>query len=165
MEIVTHGAPAFKQIILHIASSQTSDEDVNANGVYISCTTGNNRTGPLIAILLSFLGVTDEIVAHEYSLSEEGLAPIRTTTVARLRSNSKFAASFKEEELEYRAGRMVGARAESMEAFLRALSERWGNAEGYLRDFLSLSEEVLTKLRAVLTTRGQASPPRLACSH
>jgi protein tyrosine/serine phosphatase len=152
-EIMTHGAPAFKKIILHIASLLLPTNNLPSDypcGIYISCTTGNNRTGPFIAILLSYLGVPDDVVVKEYGLSEQGLASTRAKTVARLRSNSKFAASFDESELDYRAGRMVGAREESMVAFLETVRKKWGGPEGYLMDMLGLDQALLNNVKAVL---------------
>lgn len=148
VEILTHGAPAFKKIMEHI-SSLSLDSD-RKQALYLNCTTGNNRTGPFIATLLRFLGVPAEIVAQEYALSQQGLAPSREKTVARLRSNSKFAASFDAGELEYRAERMSGAREESMEAFLEVLEKKWGGAEGYFRKELGLEDDVLDKVKQVL---------------
>ncbi|KIV99034.1 uncharacterized protein PV09_09261 [Verruconis gallopava] len=150
-EILTHGTKAFKQIMTHIACLSTCPEN-EAQGIYISCTTGNNRTGPFIAMLLSFLKVPGSIVCAEYALSEQGLAPTRAKTVARLRSNSKFAASFDENELDYRAARMSGAREESMIAFLKAAQEKWNGADGYFRDVLGLDEQTLDRVREVMTT-------------
>jgi hypothetical protein len=40
----------------------------------VHCTAGKDRTGVLCALILSLCGVDDDIVAHEYSLTEVGLS-------------------------------------------------------------------------------------------
>ena len=158
IDILTQGAAAFKQIMLHIASladefEAGGEQTLKGRGVYISCTTGNNRTGPFIALLLSLLSVPGDKICEEYQLSQEGLASSRAKTVARLRSNSKFAASFPEDELDMRAQRMCGARAESMSALLEEVGRRWGGAGGYFCGVLGLEEDVLEKVRRVLVVK------------
>jgi protein tyrosine/serine phosphatase len=39
----------------------------------VHCTAGKDRTGVLCALILSLCGVDDDVVAHEYSLTEVGL--------------------------------------------------------------------------------------------
>lgn len=115
----------------------------------MNCTTGNNRTGPFTGILLSLLHVPTEQIATEYALSDKGLAPIRSTVVARLVKNPKFAAVFGD-EVEQRAMRMVGARPETMFAMLEMVNERWGSAEGYVKKVCGLTDEEIGRVRRVL---------------
>jgi protein tyrosine/serine phosphatase len=50
----------------------------------IHCTAGKDRTGVICALILSLCGVPDDIIAYEYSLTEEGLAEFRETLIAHL---------------------------------------------------------------------------------
>jgi len=52
-----------------------------------------------------------------------------------------------------RCERMVGARSESMSAMLEMVRNKWGGAEGYVRDLCGLSSEDINKVREVLTIR------------
>jgi protein tyrosine/serine phosphatase len=53
----------------------------------IHCTAGKDRTGVICALILSICGVSDETVAYEYSLTEEGLAELKDTLIAQLLGN------------------------------------------------------------------------------
>ncbi|TVY87430.1 Tyrosine-protein phosphatase, partial [Lachnellula willkommii] len=71
LEILSRGAiPAFRPILLHLASPSPGP-------CIIHCTTGNNRSGVFTGILLSLLGVSADVVAQEYALSELGLRASR----------------------------------------------------------------------------------------
>lgn len=118
----------------------------------IHCTTGNNRSGVFIGVLLSLLGVTDSSITAEYALSEVGLKAGRDEVVERLMKNPKFRDSVGGgEEGRRRAMRMVGAREESMAAMLEMVQRRWGGSEGYLRDAVGLSDEEIERVKKVLT--------------
>jgi protein tyrosine/serine phosphatase len=47
----------------------------------VHCTAGKDRTGVICALVLSLCGVDDEVVAHEYSLTEVGLTTEWKTAV------------------------------------------------------------------------------------
>ncbi|TVY31762.1 Tyrosine-protein phosphatase, partial [Lachnellula subtilissima] len=124
LEILSRGAiPAFRPILLHLASPSPEP-------CLIHCTTGNNRSGVFTGILLSLLGVSAEVVAREYALSELGLRASRDAVVERLLGNTRFREVVGGER--QRARRMVGARAESMLALLGRVEGEWGGAEGWV---------------------------------
>ncbi|TVY55265.1 Tyrosine-protein phosphatase, partial [Lachnellula suecica] len=104
LEILTHGAhPAFRPILQHLATPSPAP-------CMLHCTTGNNRSGAFIGVLLSLLGVPAEQIAEEYALSEIGLRADRDMVVERLLRNPKFKAACGEGEDGRRgAERMVGA--------------------------------------------------------
>ena len=86
-DILTHGAPAARIVMLHIASMNPD----SPSACYIHCTTGNNRSGVFIGVILSLLGVNPEKIAEEYSLSDIGLRPTRAAAVERLMKSPVFA--------------------------------------------------------------------------
>lgn len=145
--ILTHGAPAFRTILLHIASLSLS----SPRACFIHCTTGNNRSGVFIAIILSLLHVPASSIADEYALSEIGLASTRDEVVDRLMKSPVFAkAGGGGRE---RAERMVGARRESMLAMLEMVERKWGGVEGYVKMACGIGDEEIKRVRDVMTVK------------
>lgn len=62
-----HPTPPFRTILSHLATPETPSP------LLVHCTAGKDRTGIICAIILSICGVDDEVVAHEYSLTDLGL--------------------------------------------------------------------------------------------
>ncbi|CAI6308466.1 unnamed protein product [Periconia digitata] len=173
-DILMHAGPAYRTICQYLASlpSHTNDSTTTtgpAAGALIHCTAGKDRTGIFYGILLSFLGVPDDVVAAEYSLTEVGLAHMRESVVERLLQGPGFdvymrklmsddaAANangeFPPEILEkgkQAALRMMGARKESMLGGLEMVRKEWGSAEGYLRKVCGLDDGEVEGLREAL---------------
>jgi protein tyrosine/serine phosphatase len=59
----------YRTILQHLACASTD----GPAPVLIHCSAGKDRTGVICALILSLCGVDNEVVAHEYSLSELGL--------------------------------------------------------------------------------------------
>jgi protein tyrosine/serine phosphatase len=134
-------------MLLYIASLNPD----SPSACYIHCTTGNNRSGVFVGVILSLLGVKPERIAEEYSLSDIGLRPTRDAVVARLMKSPVFAGAGGGGKA--RAERMVGARPESMLAMLEMVDKKWGGAEGYVKTMAGLTDEEIEKVRWVLTVR------------
>jgi len=113
------------------------------------CTTGNNRTGIFISLLLLLLEVPPSDICAEYALSEQGLAPTRHINVERLLKKGAF--SEYGDQARARCERMIGAREESMRAMVDEVDRKWGSVEGYFRDMVGLSDEEIKSLKNVLT--------------
>jgi len=144
-EILTSGAPVFRTILLHLAALAPSD---TSPASLVHCSTGNNRTGVLVGVLLSLLHVSPANIVAEYALSDVALAPSRPAVAARLAKNPVFARPGGGGVA--RAERMVAARPESMVALLDLLDERWGGAEGYIREVVGLSADEVGRLKEVM---------------
>ncbi|OAL45686.1 putative tyrosine-protein phosphatase [Pyrenochaeta sp. DS3sAY3a] len=152
IEILTSGATMMRTVMRHLLDSYTSGEAPPA--LFMHCTTGNNRTGIFISLLLFLLHVPRDLIVREYTLSERGLAPTRHINVDRLLKKGAFQ-EHGPEEARRRCERMVGARAESMEALLDEVRRRWSGAEGYFRDIVGLRGEEIQRLRQILTAKGE----------
>ena len=63
---VDNKAQPFKQILEHLASAAPSP-------ILLHDAAGKDRTGVICALTLSLCGVEDEVIAHEYSLTDLGL--------------------------------------------------------------------------------------------
>lgn len=153
-DILTYGALAVRTMLLHVASM---DPD-HPSSCFIHCTTGNNRSGVFIGIILQLLGVAPSLIAQEYSLSDIGLRPTRHSVVERLMKSPVFAnAGGGGRE---RAERMVGARPESMLAMLDMINEKWGGAEGYMKTACGLTDEDIEKFKSVMIAKESTIPSK-----
>ncbi|KAJ4350347.1 uncharacterized protein N0V89_008968 [Didymosphaeria variabile] len=148
VEILIAGAPMFRTVLRHVLASARGGAPSAA--VFMHCTTGNNRTGVFISLLLLLLGVSPDVVAHEYTLSDKGLAPTRHINVERLLKKGAFE-EYGPEEARRKCERMVGARRESMEALIAEVERRWNGPDGYFRDEVGLTGEEVGRLREVFT--------------
>jgi hypothetical protein len=73
-DILNNAPPSYKKILLHLANEHQKP-------LIVHCTAGKDRTGVICALILSLCGVDDEVVAHEYSLTEVGLPTAWKTAV------------------------------------------------------------------------------------
>ncbi len=89
----------------------------------VHCTAGKDRTGIVIAIILSILGVPDEEIADDYHVTSRNIAPI----VERIRS----APVFRENGLAFAPDWIFASEPETMRAFLDQLRRDYGSAEGW----------------------------------
>ena len=88
------------------------------------CSAGKDRTGVLAALLLDLAGVEHDAIVVDYALTSERIDAV----FGRLRGAEWFA-KLAEEVPAF----VFGAQASTMEKFLAALTERWGDAAGYLQ--------------------------------
>lgn len=108
----------------------------------LHCTAGKDRTGVICALILSFCGVEDEIIASEYNMTEQGLGDWMDTLVKAVLKYNKGD--------ETRARKMAGARKESMLGALKMITSDYGGAEGYFKDKLGLSSDDIAALKKTL---------------
>ncbi|KAF2431530.1 hypothetical protein EJ08DRAFT_648796 [Tothia fuscella] len=141
-EILKHGGPSYSKILKHLASQ----DPTQPTGVLLHCSAGKDRTGVLVALILSILGVPVDEICQEYQLTETGLAERRKFFIERILSTGAFDGA---EGLEA-ATRMTGARAESMKATLEMIDEVYGSPEGYVRKICGLNDDDINRLRRSL---------------
>ena len=108
-------------------------------GIVVHCAGGKDRTGLVVALLLSLAGVPEEDVAADYALSERNLAA---------RSAEWIAAAEDEADRERRR-RISLCPPESMLGVLRELGRRYGSVAGFLRA-AGVGEDELERVRARL---------------
>jgi protein-tyrosine phosphatase len=108
------------------------------------CTAGKDRTGMVAALVLSLVGVPDDVIVHDYTLTDDRMALV----MERIRASGGFPESAR--PLPEGVGR---AEAASMETFLAAVHEVHGDAAGWARD-AGLGGETIASLRAVLVVDG-----------
>lgn len=109
--------------------------------VFLHCTAGKDRTGIVVAMLLSILGVADEDIVADYHVTTKNMAPV----LERIRS----APVFKENGLAYAPDWIFASEPATMREFLRRMAEGYGSAEDWARGH-GLSDEEIDVLRATL---------------
>ena len=112
----------------------------SAGATIVHCAAGKDRTGTVVAMALSVAGVPDEVIVEDYVLSAERIARI----LDRLNAHPVYGDALRSQPVADQQ-----PRAESMEAILRALRDRFGGAAGWLRE-QGWREDDLTRLRTHL---------------
>lgn len=105
------------------------------------CSAGKDRTGVLAALVLSALGVPDDIVAADYHLSATAVDRLVTWLTATKPDLS--------EEMSRQPRALLSCPPEAMHTFLHATRERYGSIDGYLAG-IGVHADDLQRLRAVL---------------
>ena len=103
------------------------------------CSAGKDRTGVLAALVLSALGVPDEVVASDYQLSAAAVEQLVAWLVAS-RPDLR-------EEMARQPKAFLTCPPEAMLRFLDELRERHGSVAGYLAD-IGVGAGCLDELRA-----------------
>ena len=111
------------------------------HAVVFHCAAGKDRTGILAALVLSTLGVPDEVIIADYTLSDRALAP----AIAWAEANDREWA----EELATLPSWLLHAPTKVMQAFLDLLRAHHGSIDAYLTD-AGFGEEHRAVLRARL---------------
>lgn len=138
--ILTQGATAYGTIMRHVIDNLSTD-----TALIFHCTAGKDRTGVLGALILSMCGVSDDIVADEYNLTEAGLGDWTEFLVKAVMKQGA--------ATEAGARRMVGARRQSMLDTLKMIRAEFGGPETYFEDKCGLSKEDLTKIKEFLIVK------------
>lgn len=106
-------------------------------GAVYHCAAGKDRTGVISAILLGSLGVRDELIIADYSLSQQNLDAI----IERLHESEGYKVMF-----ESLPPDTLHAEPETMASLLAGLAERYGSVAGYLES-AGVGAAVLNELR------------------
>ncbi len=93
--------------------------------VMVHCAAGKDRTGMIVALALSVVGVEREAIVADYVATAERITPL----MARLRASETYRADLEPYTDESRA-----PRAEVMERVLSQLDERHGSPAGWLAE-------------------------------
>ncbi|KAI1498395.1 tyrosine phosphatase [Biscogniauxia marginata] len=134
----------FKTILEHLATPSPSSSSAPAPApvpCLVHCTAGKDRTGVVCALALSLCGVPDDVVAHEYSLTELGLRPRFDELVQHIRNIPEL-----RDDVEG-SKRMLGSRKESMLRTLAWIREKYGSVEKCVIELGFLTPEGIAQLR------------------
>ncbi|EGO00634.1 hypothetical protein SERLA73DRAFT_178494 [Serpula lacrymans var. lacrymans S7.3] len=128
------GCSAFEQIVIHL-------RDEPAKACLFHCTAGKDRTGVLAALILMILGVSDEDISTDYSLTTTGLEPALPMLAARFENLPIFRDNWQG------TLNMGSSRYETMMAFVDLVRKKYGSAEGYFKRYTTLVDEDFETLR------------------
>ncbi len=101
----------------------------------VNCSAGKDRTGLVMALVLGVLDVSPESITQDYVLTKQYAAKLL----------DPFIDACREEGLEW----ILGCAPEDMEQALDHLDQRYGGAEGYVRE-IGLSDDAIAAIRTAL---------------
>jgi protein tyrosine/serine phosphatase len=110
----------------------------------VHCAAGKDRTGVVIALALSAVGVPAEEVIDDYARTDERIEAI----LRRLMGSRTYEGDLKDSAIDRHR-----PRAETMKAFLEQVTVRWGGVTGWLGDHGFGADDV-ARLRAKLVVAG-----------
>jgi protein-tyrosine phosphatase len=111
----------------------------------VHCSAGKDRTGVVVAVMLSAVGVVSDEVVADYAHTRDDLEPM----LAQLRTLDAYRARLDELPEE-----SLTAEPRTMEVFLARLDEEYGGARAYLERH-GIGADLLASLERVLL---EASP-------
>ncbi|WP_369374030.1 tyrosine-protein phosphatase [Streptomyces sp. cg36] len=131
LEVAEDGVAELREALATIASADSGP-------LVFHCASGKDRTGLLAALVLALLGVDEEVIVEDFTLT--GLATDRLIADWR--------AAHPDREITWPGyGR---APAEIMRFFLADLTERYGSVRGYAAELLGADDQLVAQLRSVL---------------
>ena len=137
------GGLAIVSVLAALAGSEPEE------ALVFHCSAGKDRTGIIAAILLRALGVPDETIVSDYTLTRQYHTSWRDWTEEGLKQRSR--------ELGYTlTPEMLDAAPETMHALLAGIDRNYGSTEGLL-ETLGLRASVLSELRERLLEPGGGS--------
>jgi protein tyrosine/serine phosphatase len=131
--LLRFGAPGI-QYVLELCA------DRSRHPVIFHCTAGKDRTGMITAIILSLLGVPDEEIIQDYSLS--------ANVYAEMNDHKAMVGALSQRNLDPKT--FLGAPPQVMKDTLDAIREDYGSVQGYLT-WIGFGPEKQAKLKKALT--------------
>lgn len=109
------------------------------------CSVGKDRTGWLVVILLTLLGVDPEAIRADYLYTNRATAAAQERLLARLSQRGVDLAGVRP---------LLQARDTYLDAAYAEVARVHGSFDGYLRDGLGLTEDTLAALRTLSVSSG-----------
>ena len=107
----------------------------------VHCTAGKDRTGLLVAMFLLTLGVPEETVLADYTMSNLFYDHFRKGIAADLQQMFSWGISV--DDLQD----LLLAKAKTLQGALTHLRQTYGSLENYLRDYAAVPDETIAQLR------------------
>lgn len=119
---------AFKRVFQVLL--ENSDESV-----LFHCMVGKDRTGILSALILSALGVSEETILEDYSLTNESFDKIKTAFAGNEGRGEMM--NINPDSIQA----LLEARPEYLAAFFAEVDKEFGSVDDYLREAIGLTKE------------------------
>lgn len=129
-ELYVQYLSAFQDNIAKIVAAISAGEPA----VLFHCAVGKDRTGLISALLLDLVGVPEQIIADDYAMTTQHIAPVVAQWRANARQNGHDLDRFE---------RDVASEADSMLYLLNILDTKYGGAASYLRSCGVTDEQLL----------------------
>jgi protein tyrosine/serine phosphatase len=126
-----------------IASALHILADADSLPLVFHCAAGKDRTGVVAAIVLSVLGVSDDDIATDYSLSRLGMPRFKEWVIATFPEAA--------DAMSDQPAAFLAAPAEAMHSFLERVRTDHGSMHDYVAD-LGVTDKALDRVRANLLT-------------
>lgn len=136
-DMIDHKGPLFGEIMRRFA-------DPTQLPMAFHCTAGKDRTGVTTALLLAVLGVPEEIIVADYSISNLFNATFRTA----LKNNTRGLRILRLTQDDLMP--LLLAHPDTMRGTLHYVRENYGTYERYLLTQAGLDEPTISQLRALL---------------
>jgi protein-tyrosine phosphatase len=132
IELATKFTPQMKQFVGEVLSA-------NGKPILFHCAAGKDRTGFAAAILLRALGVPQDVVLHDYQLTNQYLQKgyARALALMRLVKGKTFSAAI---------GKFMEAHPEYLGAAFGSIDLQYGSFDGYLSQGLGLTKQDTERL-------------------
>ena len=128
--------------------------------IVVNCSAGQDRTGVTSALLLSVLGVDEDLVIEDYLLSTDFRRPLVESgdvdleEAAKTNAFAKVMLEYGKEQYTSRANPLVTAQGRPFLRFtLDALEARYGSVEAFLTNELELKDTDLQRMRDLYLTQ------------
>ena len=132
--MVDHCGPALAAAVAQVAAEE-------AQPVLVHCSAGKDRTGIVVALVLSLLGVADEVIAEDYHLTSAYLGEEFTHAVEQLQAATGLGQRLN--------GRALACPPELILGALRRVRDAHGSVEDYLTTH-GVTGEQIAVLRSTL---------------
>lgn len=109
--------------------------------VLYHCTAGKDRTGMASFLILSALGVDQEIIREDYLLTNTVTQAFRDKWLQSMRDKGA------SEELVTNRAALASVAPDYLNTAIKTINENYGNVDHYLHDHLGLTNADLTQLR------------------
>lgn len=121
--------------------------DETSAPLYFHCKGGKDRTGYGAMLLLSLLGVDDDVILYDYLL----------TNRAREKKNQRYLANFRrlaggDEAVAQYMFSLFDTRAEYLQAAMQEIKNGYGDVETYVKEVLHITQEEIDQLRKLYLT-------------
>jgi hypothetical protein len=130
--ILRFGAPGIKYVLDLCA-------DTSRHPIAFYCTAGKDRTGVIAAVILALIGVPEEDIVEDYSLS--------ANVYAEMNDNKAMVGALKQRSVDPKT--FLGAPPSVMKATLQIIKENYGSVEGYC-DYIGFGKDDREKLKSAL---------------